>query len=87
MFRDAENTKLYVLDDATSHGSIDYDASYRTLELNPVGVGAKNDLKGAFDETWYGAIVVADSTVRPIYSSTRTGLWVLVEMPPEITVS
>jgi hypothetical protein len=38
------------------------------------------------DVTWHGAVVTYDNTT-PIYASDQSGLWILVEYPPTVTVT
>jgi hypothetical protein len=42
----------------------------------------------AMDITWHGAVVTFDNTT-PIYvtAGSLTGLWILVEYPPTVTVT
>ena len=48
---------------------------------------AQTQFTYALDVTWHGAVVTFDGTT-PIYNeSGQTGLWVIVEYPPTITVT
>jgi hypothetical protein len=86
-----ENQQLYAFDSAagSATGALKTDTSAKTIELLPVTQSSVLHFNGAFDITWNGAVVTFDGT-NPIYmevSGTKTGLWILAELPPTITVS
>jgi hypothetical protein len=90
MFTDVSNQKLYAFDsfpDSTSKGALK--ATSTLLELLPVSSGLVQ-FTHAYDITWYGAVATFDGTT-PICSmydgTTPTGLWLLVEYPPTLTVT
>jgi hypothetical protein len=90
MFTDSANQRLYAFDSiaGSAVGALDVDTSSKTIELLPV---ARNSASFTYslDITWRGAAVTFDNNT-PIYAmqgSTPTGLWILVEYPPAITVT
>jgi hypothetical protein len=90
MFNDEANRRLYVFDPiaGTKTGAFDVNAGVGTIQLFPVKI-AQASFTYALDVTWNGAVVTFDGTPR-IYqevSGTKTGLWILVEYPPALTVS
>ena len=88
MFTDSTNQKLYIFDTIAGSkvGALRADAANRRIELLPVASG-QVQFKFALDVTWYGAVVTFDDTT-PIYnSSNESGLWIIVEYPPTITVT
>ncbi|MGQ9565231.1 MAG: hypothetical protein ACUVT5_01620 [Candidatus Bathyarchaeales archaeon] len=94
MFTNASNFNLYVFDKIAEAktgalsvtDTLRANYQYVTIEVNPVkrfSVSFQNPL----DTTWFGAVVNFDAT-DPIYPSNgTTGLWILVEKPPTISVS
>lgn len=91
MFADTANFDLYAFDkDTTKTGCLKTSntSTVGTIELLPVSTPTGN-LPDYRDITWNGAIVTFDTTTRPIYTEaggTPTGLWILVEYPPTVTV-
>jgi uncharacterized protein (UPF0333 family) len=87
MFTDSANQKLYAFDSIASEktGALNVIGSERVVEFNPVErYGAS--FTTPLDVTWQGAVVTFED--EPIYeSSNETGLWVMVEHPPIISVS
>jgi hypothetical protein len=87
MFTDAFNLKLYAFDSmaGTSTGALSA-TSTSLIELLPVKLH-QIQFTSALDIMWRGAVVTFDNTA-PIYkSSDGSGLWMLVEYPPTITVT
>jgi len=89
MFTDDANQKLYAFDSTAGSavGALKVDASSKTIELQPVASNSVS-FKNALDITWHGAVVTFDNT-PPIYAASGgslSGLWVLAEYPPTITV-
>jgi hypothetical protein len=92
MFTDNANQRLYAFDSiaGSNVGALHVDAGSKTIELLPVAQDASGtaSFKNAMDITWRGAVATFDDTT-PIYAmdeSTPTGLWILVEYPPTVTV-
>jgi hypothetical protein len=90
MFTDTANQQLYAFDSiaGTTTGALRANSAYRQIELRPVT--SSTAFQHAFDVAWYGAVATFDSTKTPIYElqgGTPTGLWILVEYPPTITVT
>lgn len=88
MFTDSANQQLYGFNSiaGSNVGAIKSDSSTKTIELLPVASGSVS-FNYAFDITWHGAVVTFDGTT-PIYrSSDESGLWILVEYPPIVTVT
>jgi hypothetical protein len=89
MFTDNANQRLYSFDAiaGSAVGALKVDASAKTIELLPVARNSAS-FTYALDITWRGAVVTFDNTT-PIYtnSGTPTGLWILAEYPPTITVT
>lgn len=90
MFADGANQRLYAFDSfsgSTSKGALK--ASSGLLELLPVSQSMVK-FTYAYDITWVGAIATWDGTT-PMCSfydgTTPTGLWLLAEYPPTITVT
>ena len=87
MFTDAANKMLYAFDTSTNKtGTLT--VGTQTIELLPVTVTKPSvSFKSAKDIIWYGAVANFDGTT-PIYdSSTKSGLWIIAEYPPTITVT
>jgi hypothetical protein len=92
MFTSTQNQKLYVFDTiaGTATGALYANAtSPPIVELLPVAL-TQAQFRYAYDVTWQGAVATFDNTT-PICSfydgTTPTGLWILVEYPPMITVT
>jgi len=91
MFTDSADQMLYVFDtiSANNTGALNVSNSTdRTIELLPVTM-APVTFTSALDVTWQGAVVTFDGT-PPIYQEEdghKTGLWIIVEYPPTITVT
>jgi hypothetical protein len=91
MFTSTANQRLYAFDSVAGNptGALRTDAgSNELLELLPVTPSAPVQFTYPLDITWQGAVVTFDNTM-PIYTSqggVPTGLWILVEYPPEFTV-
>lgn len=91
MFTDNANHKLYFFDAVAGSktGALKVsNSSERSIELLPVTM-ASTEFKYALDIIWYGAVVTFDGTT-PLYKEeydNKTGLWILVEHPPTITVT
>jgi len=91
MFTDSANQMLYLFDSIAQNptGALKTNTGVttRTIELLPVTSTYPVEFKNPLDVTWHGAVVTFDGTT-PIYkSSDRSGLWILVEYPPAITVN
>jgi hypothetical protein len=88
MFTETANQRLYTFD-STSPGTPTgaLKVSSGSIELLPVTL-RDVEFQNAMDVTWYGAVVTYYNTT-PIYtnSGTPTGLWILAEYPPIITVT
>ena len=90
MFTDAANQNLYKFDAIAGNkvGALLANSTMETIELLPVAMGQVN-FTYALDITWHGAVVTFDETT-PICkeeNGTETGLWILVEYPPTVTVT
>jgi hypothetical protein len=90
MFTDTANQRLYAFDSiaGSAVGAIDVDTTSKTIELLPVARNSAS-FTNALDITWRGAVVTFDNTT-PIYTlqgGTPTGLWILAEYQPTITVT
>ena len=88
MFTDIANQRLYAFDSiaGSAVGALDIDTPSKTIELLPVAHDSAS-FTNAWDITWHGAVVTFDGTT-PIYqTSDQSGLWILVEYPPTITVT
>jgi hypothetical protein len=86
MFTDTANQRLYAFD-STSPGTPTgaLKVSSGSIELLPVTL-RDVEFQSAMDVTWHGAVVTYYNTT-PIYASDQSGLWILVEYPPTITVT
>jgi hypothetical protein len=92
MFTDTANQKLYIFDSIIGNytGAVKADSFTKTIELLPVAPPNPVSFTHALDVTWRGAVATFDSTATPIYSmqsGNPTGLWILAEHQPTITVS
>jgi hypothetical protein len=90
MFTDSANQKLYAFDAiaGSAVGALKADNSTKTIELLPVVTSSPVSFNYALDITWRGAVATFDNTT-PICStqgSTPTGLWILAEYLPTVTV-
>jgi len=90
MFTDLANQRLYAFDSIAggATGALKADTANRVIELLPVTL-RQVQFTYPFDVTWHGAIVNFDNTT-PIYklqSGTPTGLWIIAEYPPTISVT
>jgi uncharacterized protein (UPF0333 family) len=91
MFTDTANQRLYAFDSTapgTPTGALKATSSGSGLiELLPVTLRQVQFLY-AMDVTWDGAVVTFDNTT-PIYANagTPTGMWILAEYPPSVTVT
>ena len=92
MFTDTANQLLYAFDGAAGNptGALVANTTAKTIELLPVTASYPvSSFNGAFDVTWSGAVVTYANTT-PIYEmqgSMPTGLWILAELPPSVTVT
>ncbi|MGQ9726094.1 MAG: hypothetical protein ACUVQL_03070, partial [Candidatus Bathycorpusculaceae bacterium] len=89
MFTDDANKMLYFFDTKATNktGALRVNSTERAIELLPVNMTQVTNFVDALDICWYGAVVTFDGTT-PIYNgSNQSGLWVLVEYPPTITVT
>ncbi len=93
MMRSNYNKLLYTFDDVIGQqtGAISIDVGNRRIELNPIERFDVNGFNRGLDRTWVGAVVnfSSGSVVDTIFPSSggTTGLWVLVEHPPDVTIS
>ncbi|MGB9841849.1 MAG: hypothetical protein ACPLKZ_03895 [Candidatus Bathyarchaeales archaeon] len=92
MFADIANQQLYAFDAigpsaGTPTGALNVTATTNGLiQLQPITI-RQVQFQDARDVTWHGAVVTFDGTT-PIYrSSDESGLWLLVEYPPTVTVT
>ncbi len=89
MFTDSFNQALYAFDSIAGAPTGALSATSTSLiELLPVELH-QVQFANALDVTWRGAVATFDDTT-PIYameSGTPTGLWILAEYPPTITVT
>jgi hypothetical protein len=90
MFTDNSNQRLYTFDSiaGSAVGALKVDTSSKTIWLLPVARSSAS-FNYALDVIWSGAVVTFDNT-NPIYNTqgtTPTGLWILTEYPPTITVT
>jgi hypothetical protein len=90
MFTDDANKMLYFFDTkaANKTGALRVNSTERAIELLPVNMTKVTNFADALDICWYGAVVTFDGTgTTPIYKSDGSGLWIIVEYPPTITVT
>ena len=90
MFTDTANQQLYAFDSiaGTTTGALRTDSTNRRIELRPVT--SLTSFQHMYDIAWYGAVATFDSTKTPIYKlqgGAPTGLWILDEYPPAVTVA
>ena len=89
MFTDSANQMLYRFDTIAggTTGALKSDSSAKTIEVLPVTSSYPAQFNYALDAMWHGVVVTFDGTT-PIYqTSDESGLWILVEYPPTITVT
>jgi hypothetical protein len=89
MFTDNANQWLYAFDTIAGQatGAIKANSAGKRIELLPVSSLASASFKTALDVTWHGAVVTFKDTT-PIYNNgDGTGLWMIAEYPPAVTVS
>jgi hypothetical protein len=91
MFTSTNNDELYHFDailGGMSTGALYLDTTNRIIEVDPVKRANVNNFQQADDQVWKGAIVISRADMLPIYpTSGTTGLWILVEKLPTITVN
>jgi hypothetical protein len=96
MFPDDANKMLYRFDfitNSTTGGIRVLNSTEKAIEFLPVSqqLTPVNNFADALDICWYGAVVTFGGTsYTPVYKgggTNATGLWVLVEYPPIITVT
>jgi len=97
MFTHSANQNLYAFDPLCATaitGSLNVSVGLdKTIELSPVtqslGQVSLFPTPNGYEITWTGAIVTFNEAAPPIFQSsgTKTGLWILVEIPPKITVT
>lgn len=91
MFTSSNNDELYHFDailGGTSTGAIYINTATKTIELDPVRRANVNGFQQADDQIWKGAMVISGGSRLPIYPKLgTTGLWILAEKLPTITVS
>jgi hypothetical protein len=91
MFTNTANQRLYAFDSTppeTATGALKASTTGNGLiQFVPVTL-RQVQFTYAMDITWHGAVVTFDNTT-PIYTTagTPTGLWILAEYPPTITVT
>jgi hypothetical protein len=90
MYTSSNNDELYHFDAilGASTGALYIDTTNRIIEIDPVRRANVNGFQQADDQIWKGAIVISGGGRLPIYpNSGTTGLWILAEKLPTITVS
>ena len=92
MFTNAANENLYAFDTiaGSSTGALDVNADSSLIEVLPVSSLASASFMYAYDVSWHGAVATFDGTtpVCSLYDGTTpAGLWLLVEYPPQLTVT
>jgi len=91
MFTDMGNQQLYVFDpiNGAATGALTADSvSNSQIKLQPITISTQ--VNEAINVAWYGAVATFDSTSTPIYkieNGIPTGLWILSEFPPSITIT
>ncbi|RLI43373.1 hypothetical protein DRO59_01135 [Candidatus Bathyarchaeota archaeon] len=87
MFTDETNKMLYYFDKIAGANTGTLNVSSTAIEFLPVSSRAQvTNFVDALDITWYGAVVTFDGTT-PIYKQDNSGLWIIAEHPPVITVT
>jgi hypothetical protein len=93
------NNALYIFDNVNAYaarGAISIDTTNQKIELNPIAPARAfpvNGFKQSADISWVGAIInfssgVAVDTIYPSpFIGGNVGLWVLVEYPPNVSIS
>jgi hypothetical protein len=90
MFTDDANKMLYFFDTKALNktGALKASSTEKAIELLPVNMTTVTNFADALDICWYGAVVTFDgSGTTPIYKSDGSGLWIIAEYPPVITVT
>jgi hypothetical protein len=92
MFTDTANQQLYAFDPKAiaATGSLNVSTAARTIELSPVtqSLGQVTSFTNSYDITWNGAVATFETTpICDTRGSTPTGLWLLVEYLPVVTVT
>jgi hypothetical protein len=94
MFTDDANKMLYFFDkiagNTTGSLRVANSTTEKAIEFLPVALAlnALVSFQYPLDMCWYGAVVTFDGGgTTPIYKSDGSGLWILVEYPPIITVT
>jgi hypothetical protein len=89
MFTNSSNQLLYTFDamaPTALRGALKADATAQTIQLLPVTLNPVS-FQSALNVVWAGAVATFDGTT-PIYGGLgQSGLWILAEIPPTITVS
>jgi hypothetical protein len=89
MFTDSANQKLYAFDAiaGSAVGAVKADNSTKTIEILPVARSSAS-FTYPLDITWNGAVATFDNTtpICAMQGSTPTGLWILAEYLPTVTV-
>jgi hypothetical protein len=89
MYNDVFNQRLYAFDSIAGNPTGALSATSTSLiELLPVKL-QQVQFTYAMDITWRGAVATFDGTT-PIYEEqggTPTGLWILIEYPPTVTIT
>jgi len=87
MFTDSANQMLYVFDSISGNETGALKVSNSIELLSVASELASVNFTNALDVTWHGAVVTFDGTT-PIYKNdNNTGLWIIIEYPPTITVT
>ena len=89
MFTDVANQRLYAFDSIAGSSTGALKPNSALIELLPVSA-AQASFQYPFDITWQGAVVTFDGNtpVCSLYDGTTpTGLWILSEYPPTLTVA
>jgi hypothetical protein len=91
MLTDAANAMLYHFDGIAGKntGALSVSSSSRAIELLPVAsaLNAPASFLYPLDMVWYGAVVTFDGTTPLYNSSNKSGLWIIAEQPPTITLT
>ena len=89
MFTDDANQMLYRFDTVAGDttGALKSDYGSKTIDVRPANPSDPASFQNALDVMWHGAVVTFDNTA-PIYrTSDQSGLWILAEYPPTVTVT
>jgi hypothetical protein len=88
MFTNSSNQMLYFFESmapSNLRGALKVDSSADTIEVLPVTLNSIS-FQSALSIAWTGAVVTFDDSL-PIYAGpNQSGLWVLAELPPTITI-